>query len=34
MAVGEGAEGRKEEQGFDSLCFIFQATMQVRDNGL
>lgn len=31
---GGGAQARKEKQGIDSLCFIFQAAMQVRDNGL
>lgn len=31
---GEGAQGRKEGAGIDSLCFVFQATVQVRDSGL
>lgn len=31
---GGGAEARKERQGIDSLGFIFQAAMQVRDSGL
>lgn len=31
---GEGAQGREEGAGIDSLCFVFQATVQVRDSGL
>lgn len=33
MGVGSSGAG-SGSQGFDSLCFIFQATIQVRDNGL
>lgn len=31
---GGGAQARMGKQGIDSLCFIFQASVQVRDSGL